>query len=72
MRVSWNEVFQIKDGMITPKHVVNIGGIQMSPGVSFGGGVSFSGVDLAQHVGKDLEVIQDKETGIVTITKIYN
>lgn len=72
MRVRFDEVFEIKNGAISPKHVVNLGGVQMGPGVSFGGGVSFGNVNIAEHVGKDLEVEQDKATGVVTILKIYN
>lgn len=71
MKVRFDEVFEIVNGAIKPKHVVKIGGVQMGPGVSFGDGVSFGNVNLADHVGKDLEVEQDSETGVVTILKIY-
>jgi hypothetical protein len=72
MRVPFSEVFEINENAVTPKHVVNIGGIQMSPGISFEGGVSFSNFNLAEHFGKDLEIEKDKTTGILTISKIYN
>ncbi len=72
MRVQFDEVFEISNGAIRPKHVVRIGGVQMGPGVSFGGGVRFGGVNLADHVGKDLEVEQDSKTGVVNILRIYS
>lgn len=72
MRVSFSEVFEIHDKAITPKHIVTIGGIQMSQGVRFEDGISFGNFNLNEHYGKDLEIEQDKTTGVVTISKIYN
>lgn len=71
MRVKWDDVFKIKDGWISPKHVVNVGGVQMTPKVSFKRGSSFGGVNLAKHAGKDLEIEKDKDTGVVTIKRFY-
>lgn len=56
MRVAFHELFDTSGGQIRPKQKVQIGGVQMTPGVMFGGGVSFGGVDLSQYVGHDLEV----------------
>lgn len=70
MRVRFNEVFEIINGAITPKTTVTIGGITMTPGVSFGGGVSFSGVELSKYIGKDLE-IEKKEDGSIEIKGTY-
>lgn len=72
MRVPFSEVFEVHEDVVTPKHIVTIGGIQMKPGIRFEGGVSFSNFNLAEHFGKDLEIEKDKTTGILTISKIYN
>ena len=67
MRVPFWDVFsQNRDGSITPRKMVSIGGVTMGPGVAFGAGVSFSGVDLAGIAGRDLEV---QEVGGVTHIK---
>jgi hypothetical protein len=57
MRVSFQQVFQENaDGSLSPLVQVQIGGITMSPGMAFGGGVSFGGVDLHELKGRDLDV----------------
>lgn len=43
------------DGAVSPKTTVVVGGVRMTTGVSFTKGVAFSGVDIAAHVGKDLQ-----------------
>lgn len=71
MRVSFDEVFQTSpNGTITPKSTVIIGGVTMGPGVTFTRGVVFSGVDIANYEGHDLEV--DKQAdGSVVINGVY-
>jgi len=57
MIISFYEVFHANpDGSFTPKVAIKIGGVMMGPGVSFTPGVSFSGVDIAQYAGNDLDV----------------
>ena len=71
MRVPFSQVFtQNQDGTYTPKLRVKIGGVTMGQGVSFSSGVSFAGVDLAQHASKDLEVEQYAD-GTVEIKGFY-
>jgi hypothetical protein len=71
MRVAFSQVFQVSsDGMVSPKVPVQINGVMMSPGVSFGGGVLFGGVNLAALQGKDLEVEQ-RPDGTVVISGHY-
>lgn len=70
MRVRYDEVFTVQNGVSTPRHVVRIGGVQMGPGVAFGGGVSMGGFDMATMQGRDLEVDQDAQ-GVVTIKGHY-
>ena len=66
MRVSFNEVFQNNnDGSYSPKGIVKIGGVTMSPGVSFRPGVLFSGVDIAIYAGRGLEVEKEPDGTII-------
>ena len=70
MRVKFDQVFQVNaNGSVTPRTRVQIGGVTMGPGVAFGGGVSFSGVDIASKRGKDIEVEQQGD--IVVIKGFY-
>lgn len=70
MRVSFNEVFQTNpDGSISPRSVVCVGGVTMSPGVAFTQGVSFGGLDLASLGGRDLEI--EQEPGRIIIKGHY-
>ena len=72
MRVRFDEVFHSSpDGSFTPKVPVKIGGVAMGPGVTFTPGVSFSGVDLAQYAGHDLDV-EKLPDGTIEIKGIYN
>lgn len=71
MRVSFNDVFnKNQDGSISPKVAINAGGVQMGVGVSFGKGVQISGIDIAAHAGKDLEIDKNSD-GSVTLKGIY-
>jgi hypothetical protein len=70
MRMRFDQLFSVQNGTVTPKTVVAIGGVTMSPGVSFGSGVSFSGVDLTQHIGKDVEA--ELVNGVYVISGFYN
>lgn len=66
MRVPFSEVFQINpDGSISPRTTVIIGAVTMTPGVSFGRGVSFAGVELAALIGHDLEIEYEGNTIVI-------
>ena len=70
MRVPFDAVFQTNpNGSISPKTIVTINGVTMSPGVALGGGVSMGGVDLTSMRGKDLEI--EKQGGGVIVTRHY-
>ena len=56
MKKHFNELFEIQNGVVSPKVPIQINGITMYPGVSFGGGVSFGVVDLTQFTDKFLEI----------------
>jgi hypothetical protein len=71
MRVAFSEIFNDNgDGSYTPKGAIRVGAVTMGSGVAFRSGVQFSGVDIAQYVGKDLEIVTHPG-GIVEITGFY-
>lgn len=69
MRMHFSELFNIQNGAIVPRFPISIGGVTMTPGVSFGGGVSFSGVDLSQHTNSYFNV--EVQNGVHVIKGIY-
>lgn len=56
MRMKFNELFELKEGMITPRVNVHINGTTMGNGTSFGNGVSFGGVNLFELINKEFDV----------------
>lgn len=70
IRVNFFQVFRLnQDGSIEPIRTVRIGGAQFGPGVRFGRGVSFGGIDLSQYLGRDLQA--EEQEGILIITGIF-
>lgn len=68
--MNFSEVFITHpDGSIEPKMHVNVGGVSFGPGVRFGRGVSFSGIDFSLFVGRNFQVKEEK--GIVNILGVY-
>jgi len=71
MRLSFDQVFQDNgNGSYTPISIVKIGEATMSPGVTFSSGVSFSGVNIAEYAGRDLEV-EEHEDGTIEFKSVY-
>ena len=70
MKMHFNELFVIQNGMISPRFNININGVIMSPGVSFGKGVSMGGVDLSHYSGSYFNV--EIQNGIYIILCVYN
>ncbi|MDO8637980.1 MAG: hypothetical protein Q7R43_00250 [Candidatus Daviesbacteria bacterium] len=69
-RINFYQIFKINpDGSIEPLRLVRIGGVQMGPGVRFGKGVSFGGIDLSQFIGRDFEV--EDQSGVYVIKGIF-
>lgn len=67
MRIAYSQVFEtLPTGAVTPKVLIQIGGVQLGPGVSFTSGVQFGGLDLAKIQGKDLEVTVTGSTYVIT------
>ena len=70
-RVKFEVVFkQLNKGSLEPQHKTKIGSIIVGPGVVFGKGVAFGGVDFTQFVGNDLEI--DFEGDTVVLKGIYS
>lgn len=69
-RVNFYQIFRMNpDGSIEPLRVIRIGGVQFGQGVRFSKGVSFSGIDLSQYVGRDFLV--EDQVGVLVIKGIY-
>ncbi|MDR5855759.1 hypothetical protein P9239_19075 [Caballeronia sp. LZ062] len=72
IRVRFDEIFSIgPNGDLTPKVPVDINGVQMTPGVTFGGGVQFGGFAVGQALGHDFGVRQ-LGNGFIQLVKYYN
>ena len=71
MRMAFQDLFSVhEDGSVSPRVQVHINGVTMGPGVRFGSGVSFGGVDLTTLQGKDLDV--EVEGGLHVIKGYFN
>ena len=69
-RTNFNLIFRMNDdGSIEPLLPVRIGGIQMGPGVKFGRGVLFGGIDLYNFIGRDFQTTQ--EDSVLVINGVY-
>ncbi|CDY74684.1 hypothetical protein BGLT_03626 [Caballeronia glathei] len=72
VRVHFEDVFAVTaDGSFSAKVSVDINGVQMTPGVTFGGGVQFGGFALSQAAGHDLTV-RRLPNGFVQLVKYYS
>ena len=71
-KVNFNSIFKLnEDGSIEPLKPINIGGIQMNPGVRLHRGVSLGGVDLFDNMGRDFSVEESDSDGVMTLVGIY-
>lgn len=69
-KINFYKIFKVNvDGSIEPLRLVKIGGVQMSPGVRFGKGMLFSGIDLSQFIGRDFLV--EEISSVLLIKGIY-
>ncbi len=69
-RINFYQIFRVSpDGSIEPLRIIRIGGVQMGPGVRFGRGVSFGGVDFSNYIGRDFSARE--ENGILILTGIF-
>ncbi len=69
-RMNFNQIFIVhSDGSIEPRFPVRVGGVSFGPGVRFGKGVSFSGIDFSLFMGKEFQV--RREGQIINILGVY-
>lgn len=70
-KINFYQIFKVNtdDGSIEPLRLVRIGGVQIGPGVRFGKGVLFGGIDLAQFIGRDF-LVEEME-GVLIIIGIF-
>jgi len=69
--VQFHELFQQNpDGSLSPKKVIQVGGITFGPGVAFGPGVSFGGINFFDIRGRNLAIV-DQADGTVLIKGYY-
>lgn len=69
-RTNFFAVFRVyPDQSIEPTRRIRIGGIEFGPGVRFSKGVSFSGIDLTQFIGRDFET--EEEGDLLVLKGIY-
>ena len=69
-RVTFDSVFNVNaDGTITPRQTTRIGGVTITPGVTISGNIAIGGINIAQYVGRELEITTDG--GAIVITGIY-
>ena len=71
MKVNFFEVFrENSDGTLSPVKHIQIGEVTLSPlSISFSRDVSFSGVNLFDYYGSDLEV--DQKSGLLILKGFY-
>lgn len=72
VRAHFDELFTVdSNGSLTPKVPIDVNGTQMTPGVTFGGGVQFGGFAFGQAVGHDFGV-RRLQNGFVQLVKVYD
>ncbi|MCA8457996.1 hypothetical protein LGN04_29270 [Burkholderia multivorans] len=72
IRAHFDELFAVDaNGNLSPKVPIEVNGTQMTPGISFGGGVQFGGFAFGQAVGHDFAV-RRLQNGFVQLVKLYN
>lgn len=70
MRINFWQIFKTNpDSSLEPIRRVRIGGAEFGPGVRFTKGVSFSGIDLTQYVGRDFDT--EEQDGVLVLKGIY-
>jgi hypothetical protein len=65
-KLSFNEIFQNNaNGSISPRATVAINGVTMTPGVTFGEGVLFGGIDLGAMKSKTFFVARQDNVIVI-------
>jgi|GEM_PF-3268854 len=69
MKMHFSELFEIRNRLVRPKVNVEIGGVKLKEGESYGDGASSTGIDLIKHRNChfDVEKVDSKVYKIKTI-----
>lgn len=66
MRYNFNQLFRENpDGSLTPRFNIKIGGVTFGPSITFTKGVSFSGINVFDFKGSDIEVEQEGDVLVI-------
>lgn len=69
-RYPFDAIFQTNpDGSLSPKKVIRVNSITIGPGVSFGHGVSFGGVDFTTY--RRFDIAAEDSDGVLVIKGFY-
>ena len=70
MRYRFNEIFREEEEMLITLYTIKIGPVIIGPGMRFGKGVSFGGINIFEFIGKDIEA--DEDNGFLIINGFYD
>jgi len=66
MRYKFDELFKEEpDGRLTPRKIIKLDSVTLSPSITFGKGVSFGGINIFNFKGSDIEVVDIGGTLVV-------
>ena len=69
-RIEFWKLFQVNpDGSLQVIRRLSMGGFTLEPGQRIERGVTFSGFDIFQYTGRDLEV--NEQNGVDVVTGVY-
>lgn len=66
----FSELFEIRNKLVRPKVTIEIGGVKLKEGESYGDGASYAGIDLIKHRNSNFDVV--KEDDVYKIKTIYD
>lgn len=69
MKYKFGELFEEKDGTLTPKRTIKLRSVTLGPSITFRRGVSFSGIDIFDFKGKGVEA--EDVAGTLVIKGFY-
>ncbi len=69
MRYKFNELFEEKDGTLTPKRTIKLKSVTLGPSIIFKQGTSFGGIDVFDFKGKGVEA--EDVAGTLVIKGFY-
>ena len=70
MRMHFSDLFEIRERKISPKVTVEIRGVRLEPGNTYGDGEQVTGIDLLKHRQCHFDV--EKRDAVYVIRTIYD